>query len=141
MNAGAITTHEQKKWKSGILGTAASFAVLDPGYALSVPPTQLLSGAFDTLSHAEKGLEALSDFIRECSLPTRVSQLQSKVDITPQLPQISLGGVKNGGLLTPKRILGGVGTTFGKLGEAGAHAGLKAAGCSHKQIGILFCQI
>lgn len=30
----------------------ASFVVLDPAYTMSVPPMQVLSGAFDTLSHA-----------------------------------------------------------------------------------------
>lgn len=52
MNCGAVITHEEKKWKGGIWGTAASFAVLDPDYTTSVPPMQVLSGAFDTLSHA-----------------------------------------------------------------------------------------
>lgn len=52
MNAGAVITHEEKKWKGPIVGTAASFAVLDPAYTASVPAIQVLSGAFDTLSHA-----------------------------------------------------------------------------------------
>lgn len=52
MNSGAVITHEDKKWKGGILGTPASFAVLDPDYTMSVPSMQVLSGAFDTLSHA-----------------------------------------------------------------------------------------
>ena len=52
MNAGAVSTYEEKQWKGPILGTAASFAVLDPDYTASVPPMQVLSGAFDTLSHA-----------------------------------------------------------------------------------------
>lgn len=52
MNAGAVITHEEKKWKGPIVGTGASFAVLDPAYTMSVPPMQVLSGAFDTLSHA-----------------------------------------------------------------------------------------
>ena len=52
MNSGAVITYEEKKWKGGILGAAASFAVLDPDYTMSVPHTQVLSGAFDTLSHA-----------------------------------------------------------------------------------------
>ncbi|MDO4338767.1 MAG: iron-containing alcohol dehydrogenase [Eubacteriales bacterium] len=52
MNAGAVITYEEKKWKGPIFGTAASFAVLDPAYTMSVPPMQVLSGAFDTLSHA-----------------------------------------------------------------------------------------
>lgn len=52
MNAGAVITYEEKKWKGPIFGTAAAFAVLDPSYTMSVPPMQVLSGAFDTLSHA-----------------------------------------------------------------------------------------
>lgn len=52
MNAGAVVTYEEKIWKGAIFGTAASFAVLDPTYTISVPPMQVLSGAFDTLSHA-----------------------------------------------------------------------------------------
>lgn len=52
MNAGAVITYEEKLWKGPIIGTAATFAVLDPVYTLTVPPMQVLSGAFDTLSHA-----------------------------------------------------------------------------------------
>ena len=52
MNAGAVITYEEKKWKGPLFGTAADFAVLDPAYTLTVPPMQVLSGAFDTLSHA-----------------------------------------------------------------------------------------
>ncbi|MDO5377991.1 MAG: iron-containing alcohol dehydrogenase [Clostridia bacterium] len=51
MNAGAVITHEEKRWKGAIFGTAASFAVLDPSYTLSLPMKQVISGAFDTLSH------------------------------------------------------------------------------------------
>lgn len=52
MNAGAVITYEEKLWKGPIMGTAASFAILDPAYTATVPPMQVLSGAFDTLSHA-----------------------------------------------------------------------------------------
>ena len=52
MNPGAVITYEEKLWKGPIVGTAATFAVLDPAYTASVPPMQVLSGAFDTLSHA-----------------------------------------------------------------------------------------
>ena len=34
---------------------------------------------------AEKGLQALSDFIKECGLPTKLSELKSKVEITPEI--------------------------------------------------------
>lgn len=52
MNAGAVITHEEKKIKTGIFGAQADFAFLDPEYSMSVPKMQVLSGAFDTLSHA-----------------------------------------------------------------------------------------
>lgn len=61
MNAGAVITYEEKKWKGPVLGTAASFAVLDPDYTMSVPPMQVLSGAFDTLSHAMETYFGTSD--------------------------------------------------------------------------------
>ena len=61
MNAGAVITYEDKLWKGPIFGTAASFAVLDPSYTMSVPPMQVLSGAFDTLSHAMETYLGSSD--------------------------------------------------------------------------------
>lgn len=61
MNPGAVITCEEKKWKGPIFGTAASFAVLDPTYTMSVPSMQVLSGAFDTLSHAMETYFGVSD--------------------------------------------------------------------------------
>ena len=52
MNSGAVITCEDKNWKGPILGVSADFAILDPAYTASVPRMQVLSGAFDTLSHA-----------------------------------------------------------------------------------------
>lgn len=52
MNAGAVITYEEKMWKGPIVGTSASFAVLDSSCTAAVPPMQVISGAFDTLSHA-----------------------------------------------------------------------------------------
>lgn len=52
MNSGAVITYEEKLWKGPIVGSCASFAILDPAYTSTVPPIQVLSGAFDTLSHA-----------------------------------------------------------------------------------------
>ncbi len=61
MNAGAVITYEEKKWKGPVFGTGAAFAVLDPAYTMSVPPMQVLSGAFDTLSHAMETYLGSSD--------------------------------------------------------------------------------
>lgn len=52
MNSGAVITCEDKNWKGPIVGISADFAILDPAYTASVPKMQVLSGAFDTLSHA-----------------------------------------------------------------------------------------
>lgn len=52
MNAGAVITNEDKKIKCGLFGAQADFAFLDPNYTMSVPFKQVISGAFDTLSHA-----------------------------------------------------------------------------------------
>ena len=52
MNNGAVITHEEKKIKGALWGAQADFAFLDPSYTLTVPMKQVISGAFDTLSHA-----------------------------------------------------------------------------------------
>lgn len=52
MNNGAVITNEEKKIKGAVWGAQADFAFLDPMYTMSVPMKQVISGAFDTLSHA-----------------------------------------------------------------------------------------
>lgn len=52
MNNGAVITHAEKKWKGAIWGITPCFAVLNPAYTRTVPRMQVISGAFDTLSHA-----------------------------------------------------------------------------------------
>ena len=52
MNNGAVITNEETKQKAGVLGAYADFAVLDPAYTMSLPARQVISGAFDTLSHS-----------------------------------------------------------------------------------------
>lgn len=61
MNSGAVITYEEKKWKGALWGTGADFAVLDPEYTRTVPARQVLSGAFDTLSHAMETYMGRSD--------------------------------------------------------------------------------
>ena len=51
MNGGAVITNEENKIKTGLYGGAPKFAILDPMYTMSVPEKQVISGAFDTLSH------------------------------------------------------------------------------------------
>ena len=52
MNNGAVITNEEKKIKGALWGAQAAYAFLDPEYTMSVPMKQVISGAFDTLSHA-----------------------------------------------------------------------------------------
>ena len=52
MNNGAVITNEDQKIKCGLMGAQAQFVFLDPSYTMSVPFKQVISGAFDTLSHA-----------------------------------------------------------------------------------------
>lgn len=52
MNNGAVITNEDTHEKAGVLGAYASFAVLDVAYTMSLPAKQVISGAFDTLSHS-----------------------------------------------------------------------------------------
>ena len=51
MNNGAVITNEDEKLKAGMIGAIADFVLLDPSYTLTVPEKQVISGAFDTLSH------------------------------------------------------------------------------------------
>lgn len=52
MNGGVVITNEEKVIKAGMAAAAPRFAILDPLYTASVPKMQVISGAFDTLSHA-----------------------------------------------------------------------------------------
>lgn len=52
MNSGAVITNEETHQKNGMGGALSSFAVLDPTYTLTVSMSQVISGAFDTFSHA-----------------------------------------------------------------------------------------
>ena len=61
MNSGAVITCEDKLWKGPIVGMAAAFAILDPSYTATVPKMQVLSGAFDTLSHGMETYFGQSD--------------------------------------------------------------------------------
>ena len=61
MNGGAVITNEAVTVKAGMGAAAPRFAVLDPSYTLSVPRMQVLSGAFDTLSHAMETYFGRSD--------------------------------------------------------------------------------
>lgn len=71
MNNGAVITNEDLKIKTGMVGAYAGFSVLDPLLTMTVPMRQVISGAFDTLSHAmetyfgKPGEDNVSDEINE----------------------------------------------------------------------------
>lgn len=50
-NNGAVITNEDKMLKSPLWGAFHSFAILDPNYTMTMPMGQVISGAFDSLSH------------------------------------------------------------------------------------------
>ena len=52
MNNGAVITNEEKKSKSPLWGAFYDFAILDPAYTMTMPMKQVISGAFDSLSHS-----------------------------------------------------------------------------------------
>ncbi len=72
----------RKKIKAGIFGTQAKFAFLDPTYTMSVPFEQVLSGAFDTFSHAmetyfgKPDTNNLSDDINEAVMRSVIQNIR-----------------------------------------------------------------
>ena len=82
MNNGAVITHEEKKIKGALWGAQAEFAFLDPNYTLSVPMKQVISGAFDTLSHAmetyfgKPDVNNLSDDINEAVMRSVIRNIR-----------------------------------------------------------------
>ena len=81
-NNGAVITHEEKKIKGALWGAQAEFAFLDPAYSLSVPMQQVISGAFDTLSHAmetyfgKPDINNLSDDINEAVMRSVIRNIR-----------------------------------------------------------------
>lgn len=86
MNAGAVITHEEKKIKGALFGVQADFAFLDPDYTISVPMKQVISGAFDTLSHAMETYfgkpdeNNLSDEINEAVMRSVIANIRALIN-------------------------------------------------------------
>ena len=82
-NNGAVITNEEKKQKSPLWGCFADFAILDPDLTKTVPMRQVISGAFDTLSHCMEtyfgNLHAtnLSDEINEAVQRSVIANLKA----------------------------------------------------------------
>ncbi len=84
-NNGAVITNEDKKLKAALWGAYADFAILDPAYTLTVPMMQVISGAFDTLSHAMEtyfgrpGEVTISDEISEAVMRNVIRNIRKVV--------------------------------------------------------------
>lgn len=82
MNNGAVITNEDKKIKCGLMGAQAQFVFLDPSYTMSVPFKQVISGAFDTFSHAmetyfgKPDVNNLSDDINEAVMRSIIRNIR-----------------------------------------------------------------
>ena len=61
MNGGAVITNEEVGIKGGLFSAAPAFAVLDPELTATVPRMQVVSGAFDSLTHAMETYLGASD--------------------------------------------------------------------------------
>ena len=71
MNNGAVITNEEKMMKSPLWGAFYNFAILDPQYTMTMPMRQVLSGAFDSLSHS---METYLGTPRESNLSDEIGE-------------------------------------------------------------------
>ena len=71
MNNGAVITNEEKMLKSALWGAFYSFAILDPAYTMTMPMKQVISGAFDSLSHS---METCMGSPREVNLSDEINE-------------------------------------------------------------------
>ncbi len=89
-NGGAVITNEKLKIKTGrdYLALNAKFVMLDPTYTYSVPKFQMVSGAFDTLSHimeiyfSEPDESNVSDDISEALMKNVIANLRVAIKNT-----------------------------------------------------------
>lgn len=84
-NNGAVITHEAKKLKRPLFGAFHSFAVLDSDLTRTLPMKQVVSGAFDTLSHCMETYMGhpqqtnLSDEINEAVMRNVIRNLRALI--------------------------------------------------------------
>ena len=71
MNNGADITNEEKMLKSALWGAFYDFAILDPAYTMTMPLKQVISGAFDSLSHS---METYMGSPREVNLSDEINE-------------------------------------------------------------------
>ncbi len=71
MNNGAVITNEEKKVKGPLWGAFYDFAILDPAYTMTMPMNQVISGAFDALSHC---METYMGAPRETNISDEINE-------------------------------------------------------------------
>lgn len=71
MNNGAVITNTEKMMKSPLWGAFYDFAILDPAYTMTMPMKQVISGAFDSLSHS---METYMGSPRELNLSDEINE-------------------------------------------------------------------
>lgn len=71
MNNGAVITNTEKMMKSPVWGAFYDFAILDPVYTMTMPMKQVISGAFDSLSHS---METYMGSPREVNLTNEINE-------------------------------------------------------------------
>lgn len=84
-NNGAVITNEDKKLKQPLFGAYHRFAVLDSDLTLTLPMKQVISGAFDTLSHCMETYmgrpfaDNVSDDINEAVMRNVIKNLRALI--------------------------------------------------------------
>lgn len=86
MNNGAVITNREKMLKAPLWGAFYDFAILDPTYTMSMPMKQVVSGAFDSLSHCMEtymgmpGNVNLTDEINEACQRNIIRNLRATIE-------------------------------------------------------------
>ena len=70
-NNGAVITNEGKMLKSPLWGAFYDFTILDPQFTMTMPMKQVISGAFDSLSHS---METYMGFPRETNYSDEINE-------------------------------------------------------------------
>lgn len=84
-NNGAVITNDDKKLKQPLFGAYHRFAVLDSDLTLTLPMKQVISGAFDTLSHCmetymgQPFADNVSDDINEAIMRNVIRNLRAVI--------------------------------------------------------------
>ena len=71
MNNGAVITNTERMMKSPLWGAFYGFAILEPAYTMTMPMKQVISGAFDSLSHS---METYMGSPREVNLSDEINE-------------------------------------------------------------------